>query len=215
MDELNELLWAGAATEDSTYVYFCMMKFMICIPFCAAANYTDCRELRIPNRLTLALLIAGLALNITAAIVFSDRSSLLNLCSLLALYAADWFTGLLPAFALLPFYCLKMIGAGDIKFLSALGGMTGWKYSAAVICFSLIASGVIGACVLLYRGTLKKRMRIVSRYLKICLFTHSVIPYSAAESGDDPSGRFAFSYGITVGVIAAAVIFFRMNFSML
>lgn len=181
-----------------------VVRFMICIVFCLMANYTDAKCLKIPNKLTFALLCTGLIFNVASGMLFEG-------CEAVFKITAEWLAGLLPAFVLLPFYALRMIGAGDIKFFSALGAFTGWKYSFVIIAGSFIASGIIGVFVLMYRGILKVRFKVMARYLKMCIFTRSVLPYDAAEQPGEVKGRFAFSYGITIGTAAAALLYYKIN----
>lgn len=72
----------------------------------AAGCVTDFRERRIPNRLVLLLLVAGLGYTALAA---PARAGLLGALAAMAGGFALW----------LPFYALRMLGAGDVKFFAA------------------------------------------------------------------------------------------------
>lgn len=177
-----------------------IVRVILCIPFCLASNVTDYKELRIPNKLTLLGLCTGLLVSIISGVMKGSFYSVLYAMS-------AWVVGILPAFILMPFYILKMIGAGDIKFFSAIGSMVGWKCSFIVIIISFIASGMLGVIVLIHRRIFTARMCVVVRYIKLCFFTRSIMTYDSAESGNEPSGRFAFSYGITIAVMVVLVIY--------
>lgn len=183
---------------------FAAVRFGICFVFCLLANYTDAKELKIPNKLTVSLLCTALIFNILSGISIYGLSALLNILT-------SWIMGMLPAFILLPFYILRMIGAGDIKFFAALGAFTGWRYSFVIIMGSFIASGIIGIFVLMYRGILKMRFKVMARYMKMCIFTRSILPYDAAEQEGEEKGKFAFSYGITIGTVIAAILYYNCN----
>lgn len=185
-------------------LYVAAVRFVICIAFCLSANYTDAKELKIPNKLTFVLLCTGLIFNVLSGLILYGPAMLLNIIT-------AWLAGLLPAFILLPFYILRMIGAGDIKFFAALGAFTGWRYSFVIIGSSFIASGIIGIFVLMYRGILRVRFKVMARYIKMCIFTRSIFLYDAAEQEGEEKGKFAFSYGITIGTIAAAILYYSYS----
>ena len=79
-----------------------LWKVALCVPFCLAANLTDYRTLRIPNKLVVYTALAGLALQL----LLNGPAGI-----------GQWLAGMLPAFILLPFFALRMMGAGDIKLL--------------------------------------------------------------------------------------------------
>ena len=83
------------------------LQLLLCFLFCLAANWTDHCTLRIPNKIILWSAAAGLVVQI---FLYGWTGVL------------QWAGGLLPAFVLLPFFALRMLGAGDIKLLSTLGG---------------------------------------------------------------------------------------------
>ena len=96
------------------------LQFLLCFLFCLAANWTDHCTLRIPNKIILWSATAGIIVQI---FLYGWTGVL------------QWAGGLLPAFVLLPFFALRMLGAGDIKLLSTLGGMLGIKWGALLIVF--------------------------------------------------------------------------------
>lgn len=164
-------------------------KISFCLPFCLLANYTDHKQLRIPNQLVLLLAGSGL---------------LVQLCTAGLHGLASWATGLLPAFVLFPFFALHMMGAGDIKLLSAIGGVLGATLAAWHLALSLLASGVVGLLVLLHRGILGARLRVLGRYLRSCWLARTILPYTGEDEGA-AQGKCAFSYGITLGLLLLMV----------
>ena len=133
-----------------------IIRLIICIPFCLAANISDHKKLKIPNKLVITVLCMGLVLSVAYGIMHGSFVKIL-------IELAYWAMGLIPAFMLMPFYILRMIGAGDIKFFSAIGGIVGWKCSIIIIIMSFIASGIIGIAVIIHRQALKTRMKIIVR----------------------------------------------------
>ncbi len=122
-----------------------------------------------------------------------------------------WLLGVLPPFILLPFFALGMIGAGDIKLLAAIGGILGVYPSALLIPASFLFSGIIGAGILLARGCFAERFIVLCRYLKACWLTRTLLPYYDDEAAAKQSGRFAFSYGITCGLLMEWIYFWKMH----
>src|SRR4051812_12918709 len=82
----------------------------------------DARYRRIPNWLTLAGVLLGLALNTWLYGVFPTKQVQGTWGGLV--FAAE---GLGFAFAVYLFlYALRAMGAGDVKLMAAVGAMTGW-----------------------------------------------------------------------------------------
>lgn len=167
-----------------------MWKFLFCLPFCLAANGVDFRKRKIPNRLILLLLGSG---------------AVLRLCLEGGSGLAGWACGLLPAFVLLPFFALRMLGAGDIKLLAALGGVLGARAACVLLAASFLVSGTLGVGILVVKKSFRRRFEALGQYLRACFLTRSVLPYdqNAAEE------KFAFSYGITGGLALTAYYFLK------
>ena len=89
--------------------YGCLAVGLCC------AVYQDIRYLKITNRLNLFLLLAGLLLATTGGI---DK-------------VLDSVTGMVLPLAIgFVFYALRIFGAGDVKFLMALGALMGRAWIA-------------------------------------------------------------------------------------
>src|ERR1700691_2392518 len=86
--------------------------FQICVAVIVlAASVTDIRSRRIPNWLTLSGVTAGLVLHGIVGGVAGLKSS---------------FAGMLLGFgAYLAPYCLRAMGAGDVKLMAAVGAIVG------------------------------------------------------------------------------------------
>ncbi|QWE16830.1 A24 family peptidase [Polynucleobacter sp. AP-Nino-20-G2] len=99
--------------------------------------YIDWRSFRLPNAITLPLIILGLGLNLTSNLRFTDPpSALIGAC---LGYGVIWALNAL-------YYLLKHrngIGMGDAKLLSALGAWLGWATLPSIL---LLAStlGILG-----------------------------------------------------------------------
>jgi prepilin peptidase CpaA len=111
----------------------------------AAAVY-DVRYRRIPNWLTLAGILAGVALN-----GFLDQgrpglfvSSLLGLAVAFGVY-----------FVL---YALRAMGAGDVKMMVAVGAIVGWRDWFGIFIITAIIGGIMALILVAMRGRVKKTL---------------------------------------------------------
>jgi prepilin peptidase CpaA len=115
------------------------------------AGWTDWRSRRIPNWLTVPGFAVGIALNT----FFSGWSGL-----------KDSLLGTLLAFGiLLPFWLLKSLGAGDVKFAAALGAYTGPKPLIAILIMSVFVAGVMALALVIYKRRLLETIRNIGHIL--------------------------------------------------
>ena len=115
------------------------------------AGCTDWRSRRIPNWLT----VPGFVVGVTLSTLFSGWSGLRD--SLLG-------TGL--AFALLlPFWLLKSLGAGDLKFAAALGAYTGPGRLIDILIGSVFVAGVMALALVVYKGRLLETLKNIGHIL--------------------------------------------------
>lgn len=115
------------------------------------AGYTDLRSRRIPNWLT----APGFLLGVTASTILGGWSGLKD--SLLG-------TGL--AFALLlPFWLLRSLGAGDLKYAAALGAYTGPGRLVDILIGSVLVAGVMALALVIYKRRLLETIRNIGHIL--------------------------------------------------
>lgn len=108
------------------------------------AGYYDIRWRRIPNWLTLAGLLVGLALN---GFLFGVPG----------LVNAGEGVGLAMLLNF-PLYLLHARGAGDVKLLAALGAITGWHDWLAVFIISSLLGGVLAIVLMMSKGRVRKTL---------------------------------------------------------
>lgn len=84
---------------------------------------------------------------------------------------------IIPAVLLGWLYYFRMIGAGDIKLLCALGGIMGPKSSLECIWFSFLAGACISLAVLVFCNDSEERIAYLIRYLKDYAKTGMKKPY--------------------------------------
>ena len=61
--------------------------------------------------------------------------------------------------ALIPGWCLRWMGAGDVKLMAAIGAWLAFPHAVIALLASLIAGGVIAAAVAVRRGVLGAALR--------------------------------------------------------
>jgi prepilin peptidase CpaA len=111
---------------------------------------------------------------------------------------------ILPAVCLMTLYSVKMIGAGDIKLLSAVGAVMGAAFvSYATIC-SFISGGFIASGLILARRNGLERFKYLLLYIKSCILTMEPLQYTGFEDMQG-AGKFHFSIAIASGTAAVTV----------
>jgi prepilin peptidase CpaA len=163
------------------------------------ALVSDFKTYRIKNSITYGFMLVGIIAN-TAMEGF--RGIMLS------------FQGImLPAICLLILYMMKIIGAGDIKLLSAIGAVMGAGFALYASALAFICGGVIASAVLLRRHNGAERFKYLILYLKSCFLSGLLLPY--ADFADKHNeGRFHFSIAVASGT-AVAVIIRGIGFSIL
>ena len=74
-------------------------------------------------------------------------------------------------------FIFRMIGAGDIKLLCALGAFLNPAHSLALVFGSLLIGGVLSLCILIRAGVFRQRMHYLSSYIVSALQTGEIRPY--------------------------------------
>lgn len=109
----------------------------VIVPAMVAACWSDLRRHRVPNWLNLSLAATGLM----AQALFAGWPGLQN-----GLY------GLLAGFSLLfVLWMMRAMGAGDVKFMAALGAWIGPEQTFYAVLAGGLIGGVIAAGMILYR----------------------------------------------------------------
>lgn len=96
------------------------------------ASLSDYATYKIPNWLTVSGMLFGLSYN--SVIPFSSNPH----------HAFLWAAGglLIGLFTMLPFYAMKIMGAGDVKLMAMVGAFLGVTDTVYVILFSFITGGI-------------------------------------------------------------------------
>lgn len=82
-----------------------------------------------------------------------------------------------PIVLLYLLFWFRMIGAGDIKLLSVLGGFMGPISAAVCVGISFIFGAVLSLAVMILCGNLMSRLRYFTTYFTRLAATKQVVPY--------------------------------------
>lgn len=142
------------------------VDFGICFAVSLLAAFTDIKSRKVRNSLVLPVLLTGLLWNL----IHGGFSG-----------AQDAFLAAVLPLALFPFYVIRMLGAGDIKLLMALGAWLGLKDSLSLIAFSIICGGVMALGIIIIQQNGWRRLKRLWNYLSVCLLSGKLLPYQDSE----------------------------------
>jgi prepilin peptidase CpaA len=148
--------------------------------FAAIAGYTDWRQRRIPNWLTVSGAVVGVAVNGIIGGWGGLKASLFGLG-----------LGLL---LLLPFVLLRSLGAGDWKLAGALGAFVGPALLIDLLIGSIFVAGIMAFALVTYKRRLMQTLRNIGRMLGSMVRLHMPGP---EVSLDNPES-LKIPYGVAL-----------------
>jgi prepilin peptidase CpaA len=152
------------------------------------AAHSDWRERRVPNRVVVALALAGVA---TAG----TRGGVTGAAEALAAVA-------LGVAVLLPPYALGWMGAGDVKLVAAAGSWLGATGTVHLVLWSAVAGGVLSLAWLL--SATRAERRAVRENLE------GLVLAGAQGRLERPrSSTSGVPYGVAIALAAAALLLQR------
>lgn len=159
----------------------------------SAAAATDLRSRRIPNWLTLSGIIAGVSVNWAVSGLSGLRSSLTGLALAFGVY-----------FAL---YCLRAMGAGDVKLMAAVGAIVGPANWIEILIATSLAGGVLALVLMIWKGRAKQTLW--NAYFIGGELIHLRAPFERGEHLDvkNPSAlRMPHGVAIAAGTVACLLL---------
>ena len=153
------------------------------------AGMLDWRFRRIPNWLTVAGLVAGVAVNTLLAGWPGLKSALLG--------------ALLGLGLLLPFVLLRSLGAGDWKLAGALGACLGPRQLIAVLVGTILLAGIMALAVVIWTGRLQQTLRNMTHILA-ALFSLRM-PAFAVSLDNPQSTKIPFGVAMAAAVVIYGV----------
>jgi prepilin peptidase CpaA len=175
---------------------FAIMNLTQVIPVAATAvaicaAITDVRERRIPNRLTYAAMITGVALQ---GVLHGWRGLLASVGG-----------GLLFGGVFMLFYLVRAMGAGDVKLAAALGCIIGPAASWQVMFATALAGGALAIIFMVVSGrildTLRNTLWVAAFHAQHGVQTHPVVNL------DNPAAiRMPYGLAFAAGTLYWAIL---------
>ena len=149
-----------------------------------AGGWTDWRSRRIPNWLTVPGLVLGIAVNSWLHGWPGAKASLLG---------AGLGLGLL-----LPFVLIRSLGAGDWKFVGALGAFLGPENLLTVLLLGILVNGLMALIMIVRKKRLRETLRNLGRMLAAFLTMHLPGPDLTLDNPDLVKVPFGVAVAIAV-----------------
>jgi prepilin peptidase CpaA len=152
----------------------------------AAATAIDLRSRRIPNELTAAMALSGVALAATGVSGITIAASLIGM--------------VLGLLLMLPGYGLGATGAGDVKLMAAVGAIIGPPLVLSAFICTSIAGGALALIVAIRRRRLATTLAQTGRLVAAPGAAPKQIKAATSAS------RFAYGPAIAIGSLLAVLI---------
>ncbi len=162
------------------------------VGFVLAAALFDLRDRRIPNWLNLSALLLGFGLNF----FLEQTSGIWQSLGGLILACLIYF----------PLYLLRVMGAGDVKLMGAVGAIVGAGNWLVICVLAALVGGLLALALLLVRGPLLHTLRNVG--LLIWELVHLRPPYARHQELDISRG-LTLPHGASVALGALLFVFLR------
>jgi prepilin peptidase CpaA len=162
---------------------------------CALAVAHDLLFRRIPN----GLVLAGIALGILFQIVspaLAEPSQLTRIG-----FSGALLGGLIGLGLFLPLYCLRAMGAGDVKLLAMVGVWLGPISVAWAALWTLLAGGMLAVVVALWSGVLRQVCANMLAMLTSSLIRAQAGTPAALEGPTHTTGRLPYAVAICCGTV--------------
>ncbi len=165
------------------------------IALAAVGGLADLRTRRIPNWLNLGGFILGVGLN-----TFFEHGEGLKLALAGCGLALLIYT---------PLYLIRAMGAGDVKFMAAIGAIVGAQNWLTVFLMAAVLGGVASLCLVIVRGRLRLTLQNVSTISTELL--HGRMPYHKDPSLDVHDARaVGLPHGAAIAIsVMLWLAFFR------
>lgn len=147
------------------------------------AAWIDGKELRVPNYITLPMILTGLIYQTVVGGFGGMGAGLLGMC-----------VGLM---CLLPLYAVGGMGAGDVKLMAGIGAWVGWQITAYSFAVSVVVGAFMAVVMVAVSGDWKKHYK----QCLLILSEWSLIknPYELSEIATERKARmYLLPYGIPI-----------------
>ena len=159
------------------------MKVLLSLTLLSMAVVTDLRSFRISNCLIVIGFILGLIFQIFTYGVRGAGVFFLNVS--------------IPMILFYLLFLIRVLGAGDVKLFSMIGGIWGVQILCKTIVISFLAGAAMSLCKLLYQRNLISRLLVFREYAYQVLHTGKLSEYPQEVQGKDHV--IHFSIAILIG----------------
>ncbi len=151
---------------------------------------TDLRSGRIPNAVTLPMMVIGLVLHaLPAGWGLGSGDPMVAV--------VGWAVGL--GILIIPF-ALNLIKAGDVKYLAAIGAVGGAPVALFAFLYGSLAHGLLCWLVLRRRGEVDAAFENIGFWLRNSLLARRAVDFTARSQGTVP-----YALGLALGCVAVLV----------
>jgi prepilin peptidase CpaA len=174
----------GRITEDN------MMSMFILYVVLSLAVITDLRFQKIPNWLTFAAAIGGIAFNSAANGLHGFLLSIAGLVLGIAILVLFYFRG--------------GMGGGDVKLMGAIGALLGPKGVFVAFLATALIGGMYAVMLLAFHAQLRKTLNTYWLILKTYLLTGKVFYVPPSSSEKEP--RLRYGVAIALGTVLSVAM---------
>lgn len=163
-----------------------MLINIILIILLIICAYTDLIYRKIYNFVTFPAIILGIIINIIYYGIYGLKQSVIGV--------------IVGTFFLFVFFLLGGIGAGDIKFLAAVGSLKGWEFVIIGGLYGAVVGGIIGIIMLLVKKRFVKSIKKIYNFFVLLITLKTPVPIPSENSIFLPYGFF-LSIGMLIHLI--------------
>ena len=172
-------------------------SFVVLTAIVSSAVARDIRERRIPNSLVILTLCSGIFLNALGPVSPLDGGGLFTRNPGALGFGGAMLGAIVGLGVFLPFHLLRIMGAGDVKFMAGIGSFVGAAGTLSLALFILAMGGVLAVLYMLW-----------TRSSRQVLFNVSMAVSQVLMGGNakfDPSQtayRMPYTVAIACGMLA-------------
>jgi prepilin peptidase CpaA len=162
---------------------------VVTLAFVALCMAVDARTRRVPNLISVSMMLAGVALN---TLYFGAAGLMASLGGLT----------LIGALLLAPF-ALGGVGGGDVKMMAAVGALLGPHHAVLALLAGMALGGVAMVLHLLRRGRLREKLGAAASMTAAALAQRSSVPLRLSTADAD---AIALPYSVPLGLGTVLVL---------